>query len=190
MFNLSRLLAFLILLAVAALGTVVWQQLQQPQPEKILGMLPDEIDLALENLHYTQNEEGRKRWTLDADKAEYQRDSSQVTLSKVKLSFFQAGQFGNIELTADQGLLEQVTRQVDVWGDVVLTSDNGEQLFTERLHYDDQTRRLSTEEPIRFLSPQSELTGTGLQIDIDQGRLLVKDNVWVLLHPQGRENDN
>ncbi len=183
MLNLRRLLALLLLISVVALTTVIYRHLQQQNPEEILNMLPENVDLALENLHYTQNEEGQRRWTLDADKAEYQRDSSVAELEVVKLLFYAAGQFGDLTLQADQGQLTQETRRVDVWGNVVLTTGRGEQLFTERLHYDDKTRQLSTEEPIRFLSSQAELTGTGLQIDIDQGRMLVKKNVWMLLSP-------
>ncbi len=187
MFNLRRLLALLILISIVALATVVIRHLQQQSPEEILSMLPEDIDLALEDLHYTQNEGGQKRWTLDADKAEYQRDSSLATLENVKLLFYQTGEFGDINLRADQGQLEQETRQIDIWGNVILNTERDEQFFTERLHYDDQIRQLSTADPIRFLSPQMELTGTGLQIDIDQGRMLVKDNVWMMLYPANSE---
>ena len=146
-------------------------------------MLPEDIDLALEDLHYTQTEDGRRRWTLDADKAEYQRDNSLAKLEAVKLLLYDAGQFGDLTLQADQGQLAQETSQVDVWGNVILTTGRGDQLFTERLHYDDQVRQLSTEDPVRLLSSQIELTGIGLQIDIDQGRMLVKEDVWMLLSP-------
>jgi hypothetical protein len=46
---------------------------------------------------------------------------------------------------------------------------------------------LSTDEPIKFLSSQLEMTGIGLQIDIDLGRMLVKDNVWMKLYPEDSE---
>lgn len=189
MFSIRRLLALLILISVVTLTVVIYRHLQQQSPEAILSMLPDDIDLALEDLHYTQTEDGRRRWTLDADKAEYQRDNRLAKLEAVKLLFYDTGQFGDLTLQADQGQLAQETSQIDIWGNVIITTGRGDQLFTERLHYDDQARRLSTEEPIRFLSAQIELTGIGLQIDIDQGRMLVKDNVWMLLSPAGMEKE-
>ncbi|WP_321369917.1 LPS export ABC transporter periplasmic protein LptC [uncultured Desulfuromusa sp.] len=182
-----RLLALLIVVSIIALTAVIYRHLQQQGPKEILSMLPEDIDLALENLHYTQNEEGQRRWTLDADKAEYQRDSSLAKLDAVKLLFYSTEEFGDINLRADQGQLDQEKRQVDVWGNVILETKRGEQLFTERLHYDDQARQLNTEDSIRFLSPQMELTGVGLQIDIDLGRMLVKDNVWMKLYPVNSE---
>ena len=189
MFNLRRLLALLIIISVIALTTVIYRHLQQQSPEEILSMLPENIDLALDDLHYTQSEDGQRRWTLDADKAEYQRDSSLATLDAVKLLFYDTGEFGNLTLQADQGELAQETSQVDVWGNVILTAERGDQLFTERLHYDDKVRQLSTADSFRFLSSQLELTGIGLQIDIDQGRMMVKDKVWMLLYPAGTEKE-
>ena len=189
MFKFRHVLAVLILLSVIALGLVIWRHVQQQAPKELLSGLPEDIDLALADLHYTQNENGRRSWSLNAAKAEYQRDSSQVKLAVVDLVFYQAGQFGETELRANEGQLEQNSRQIDVWGDVELTTERGDQLFTDRLHYDDQLRRLSTDSPIRYLSSQLELTGIGLQLDIDRGRLLVKDRVRVELNPAaGKEN--
>ncbi|SEA25374.1 LPS export ABC transporter protein LptC [Desulfuromusa kysingii] len=187
MFNLRRLLALIIMVSVIALTAVIYRHLQQQSPREILEMLPDDIDLALEDLHYTQNEEGHRRWTLDANKAEYQRGNSLAKLDAVKLWFYSTEESGDISLRADQGQLAQDTGQVDVWGNVILETTRGEQLFTERLHYDDQARQLSTEEPIRFVSPQMELKGVGLQVDIGLSRMLVKDNVWMKLYPVNSE---
>ena len=189
MFKFRHVLAVVILLSVIALGIVIWRHVQQQSPKELLSGLPEDIDLALSDLHYTQNEGGRRSWSLNAAKAEYQRDSSQVKLDVVDLVFYQAGQFGETELRANEGQLEQSSRQIDVWGNVELTTERGDQLFTDRLHYDDQLRRLSTDSPIRYRSSQLELTGIGMQLDIDQGRLLVKERVRVELNPAaGKEN--
>jgi LPS export ABC transporter protein LptC len=190
MLNLKRLLLLAILFSVIVLSLVIWRHLEQQRPEEVIELLPDNIDLALKNLHYTQNEEGRRRWTLDADRAEYLRDSSQAKLASVSLLYYQAGSFGDVTLKANHGQFDQVSRQLDVWGNVLVATEREEKLYTEHLHYDDQQRRLSNKDPFRFVSPQLELTGTGLQIDIDQGRLLVKRDVWARLIPdQGKKND-
>ena len=185
--KLRRLLALLIVLAVVALGVTVWLEVRQQSPEELLSALPKQVDLSLDQLHYTQNEDGQRSWTLDADKAEYLREQSQAVLEKVRLQFYKTGDGGAIQLEAEHGLLHQDTRQVDVWGQVVVRTERGEQLFTERLHYDDQNRQLTTEEPIRMVAKQMELTGTGLQVDIDSGRVEVKSDVWMLLLPSSRE---
>ncbi len=188
MLKMRRLLALLILLAVVALVAAVWQNLSQQDPQELLDALPHQIDLSLDQLHYTQSEEGQRRWTLDADKAEYRREKNLAQLENVSLEFFQAGQLGDVKLSARHGTLQQESRQVEVWDQVVVSTAREEHLYTERLHYDDQARRLTTAEPIRFVSPQMEMTGTGLQVDLDTGRLQVKKNVWVLYLPGDGES--
>ncbi len=187
MLNLRRLLALLILLAVAVIGIMVWRFFLQQSPEELLNALPSQVDLSLEELHYTQNESGKRSWTLDADEARYERENGQALLEAVRLTLFDAGRFGDIQLKAQHGQLKQDERQVEVWGQVEVVTAKGEKLFTERLHYDDQQRQLGTDEPIRFLSPQMEMTGVGLQVDIDTGRMQVKENVWMLLIPAKKE---
>ncbi len=187
MFNLRRVLAVAIIISVVVLTTVIYQHLQHQNPEDILDLLPDNIDLALQDLHYTQSEDGKKSWTLDASKAEYLRDSSLVKLDTVKLKFYNAGDFGEVEVKADNGELLQDTNQIDIWGDVVITTALGEQMFTERLHYDDSVKKITTAEDVRFVTSQVDMSGKGMEVDIDAGRFLLKKQVHAILYPAGRE---
>ncbi len=145
MLKLKRLLGVLILISVIALAVVVWRFLDQPSPEELVELLPKDVDLALQNLHYTQNEDGRRRWTLDADKAEYLKDGNKAKLETVNLLYYKARSFGDVQLQAERGELDQNSRELDVWGNVILTTERREQFFTEHLHYNDEQRRLSTE---------------------------------------------
>lgn len=184
MFNLRRLLAVLILVAVLAVGIAIWRHLQQRSPLEILEALPEQIDLSLEQLHYTHNEEGKRSWTLDADKAEYRRDEGQALLDAVHLTLYDAGKFGEVTLIAKQGRLEQEKQQVEVWGKVEVVTARGEHLYTERLHYDGQQQLITSADPVRMVSPRMELTGTGLWVDVDRGLLRVEKDVWLMLLPK------
>jgi len=188
MLNVRRVLALIILLAVVLLSLVVWRHVQQKPAQEIFKTLPQEIDLALDNLNYTETQDGRKRWTLVADRAEYLRSSNLVRLNPVQLTFYEAGAFGDLSLTADHGELQEDTRQVDVWGDVVVVGEGGERLQTESLRYHDQQRRLSTTAPIHYTAPRIELTGVGLQVDLEKSTLLVEKDVRMLLLPETKEN--
>jgi len=184
MFKLRRLLAVLILIAVLALGIIIWRHLQQQSPLDVLEALPEQIDLSLEKLHYTQNEEGKRSWTLDADKAEYRREDGLARLDAVHLVLYQAGRFGEVTLTAEHGILQQEKQQVEVWGNVEVVTAKGDRLYTERLQYDGQQRELTTKEKVRVLNPRMELTGIGLWADLELGRLRLEKDIWMLLLPQ------
>ncbi len=87
MLNIRRILALIILLVVVLLSLVVWRYVQQKPVQETFKTLPPEIDLALDNLNYTETQDGRKRWTLVADRAEYLRSSNLVRLNPVQLTF-------------------------------------------------------------------------------------------------------
>ena len=189
MFNLKRVLAVAIVVSVVVLTTFVYRYLQQQKPEDLLDLLPANVDLALQNLHYTQSEDGKRSWSIDADRAEYQRENKLAKLDAVELQFYNAGEFGAVEIRADNGELFQETNQIDLWGDVVITTEHGEQLFIERLHYDDKQKQITSSVPVRILAAKGVLTGTGMEINIEQGQLLLKSRVRAMLYPAGRENE-
>lgn len=190
MFNLRRLLAVLILIVVLALGIVIWRHLQQQDPLEILDALPAQVDLSLEKLHYTQNEDGKRSWTLDADKAEYRREEGQAVLEAVHLILYEAGQFGEVKLTADHGLLEQEEQQIEIWGNVVVVTAKADRIYTERLRYDGQQKLLKSAEKVHLINPRMELTGTGLRADLQLGQMRLEKNVWMLLLSQERNTQN
>ena len=182
-----RVLALLMVLTVAVLAVMLWRYFQQQAPEELLEALPKQVDLSLDELHYTQNEGGKRSWTLAAKRAEYQRESGTALLDDVQMTLYDAGRFGEVRLQAEHGQLQQAERQVTVWGQVEVDTSEGQRLLTERLHYDDARRLLTTQEPIRFSAPRLELTGRGLEVNVETGQLQVKDDVWMLLLPAEKE---
>ena len=172
-----------ILVAVVLLSLAVWRHIQQLPVREILEALPQDIDLALDHLHYTETQDGKKRWTLSSDRAEYLRGSHLVRLTPVQLTFYEAGSFGDLTLTADHGELREDTRQVDVRGNVSVTATGGERLTTESLRYNEERRELTTTAAFHYQAPQIELTGVGLMISLEEDTLVVKENVRMLLQP-------
>lgn len=185
------ILGILTLLVTVILGIVLWQHIKNRPLLELLEALPQHIDLALDHLDYTQTENGIKRWTLKSERAEYLRDSQLVNLTGVDLLFFDAGSAGNVTLRADCGQLQEQTRQIDVRGDVVVTTASDDILETQSLHYDDQQRQLSTDQPFHYRSPQMTLEGIGLLLDLEKNTMFVEKDVTMRLFPKtGRTGEN
>jgi LPS export ABC transporter protein LptC len=183
MLRLRRILAVVIILMIVAVVGWIW--FNRPlSPEDLLNTLPEDVDLALEDLHYTHNVDGQAEWTLDAVEAEYQREPGVADLNQVELTLYQNVDFGTVQLTADQGRYNQKMNLVDVWGNVTLYSERGDQLYTETLRYDVEKELLSTADPFRYLTQGTELTGTGLRVDVASGRISVSSDVRTRYNPQ------
>lgn len=176
--NLRNLLALVILLSVAALAaTLVLNLPDQKDAEDLLDALPKQVDLALEKVHYTQTEGGRRRWTLDADSAAYQREAGLANLKNVQMVFFDAGRFSEVRMTAKEGTFDQQQERVEIWGNVEIVTDSGEHFYTDRLRYDQASQLVSSDDPVRLVSPRLELSGTGLLLDIQVGQMTVLRDV-------------
>lgn len=178
-----RVLALVIVLAVVSLTVVIWRHLANQSPEELIEALPENVDLALTDLHYTHNEEGRQRWVLDAENAAYQKQSSRLDLDNIDLRFFDAGQFGEVSLRAQEGSFDQAANEINLWDEVVLETSRGDKLTTERLRYEEATGLLSSNDPFRYSAPGLDLSGAGFRLDVERGYLLVEKNVQAILMP-------
>jgi LPS export ABC transporter protein LptC len=185
--SLRNLLALLILLSVAALMVVLFFNLPGKRAEDLLAVLPKQVDLALEKVHYTQTEGGRRRWTLDAESADYQRESGLASLQNVEMVLFEVGRFAEVKMTAGEGRFDQQQGWVDIWGNVEIVTDRDEHFYTERLRYDQNSRQVSSDEAICVVSPQLELSGTGLLLDLRAGQMSILQDVHAQFKPASQE---
>ena len=188
--NARNLVALLILLAAGALLLTLGGRFSLLTPEAIIDDIPvSQADLSLEDLHYTQTEDGDRRWTLDARKAAYRKESGLVDLQDVTLVFFQVGPFAQVELTARAGTFDQNSLTVDARGDVTIVADGETRFFTERLRFNQKTGLVSTDQKVRMESPQIRMSGERFELDVNAGRFVVEDNVRASIRDvDNREN--
>jgi LPS export ABC transporter protein LptC len=155
----------------------------------LIEKLPENVDLGLDKVHYSQNENGIESWVLDAERAAYQRKEEELALTGVELTFFNAGRFGNVKLNAAGGILHQKQKKIDLKGDVRIVTTTGERYQSETLHYDYASRLATTSDPIEMQSRQLKITGQGMALDLAKGTLRVHENVHALFYDRESEGE-
>ncbi len=179
----QTLLGVAILLVLVVLGGMLWSSRSTDDLlPQIIEKLPENVDLGLERVHYSQNENGKRSWVLDADRAEYQRKDEELALTGVELTFFNAGEFGELKLNADHGVLRQKQKLIDLQGNVRIVTATGDRFWCEILRYDFSRRLVSTDSWVRLQGRQLELTGTGMLLDLAQGKMQVLNDVHALIN--------
>ena len=177
----TRHLLPLVLVTVASLLSVfVLRSYHDWQAPTNLRPLPENIDLALEDLVYTKNRDGRRLWVVEARRAEHTLAGAVTRIDGLRMVFFDPKQ-GEIVLTADQGEFLPREDRVRVRANVVLTDGQGTTVRTTTLEYVDADRSLRTDDPVTILSHGLTVTGTGLRIDTEQRRITVHGRVRALL---------
>ena len=82
-------------------------------------------------------------------------------------------------ITSNYAFVSETENRIDAFGDVVVASDNGQQLWTDSLLWDNKADKIFTDATVTFISGNFDtLYGTGFESNID-----LTD--WKITKPRG-----
>ncbi|GFO65552.1 LPS export ABC transporter periplasmic protein LptC [Geomonas paludis] len=167
MHNFNNFKRFLGILAVVAsllvIATIVFRMQQEVAPKLSVRKLPLQVDVSLQNFHYTETKQGIKRWELSAERADYNKQADISYLSRVRMVVHGAGGLGELVITADRGEYRNGTRDIALVGNVQGKSSKGYGFSAPRVNYVAARSMLQTSERVRLTDIGSELEGTGME---------------------------
>lgn len=135
---------------------------------------------AIENFTLTRTSQGEKEWELEADRAEIYKKEEKTIVQVLKIKFYDQGKITSI-LTAREGVLDSQSGDMEVRGDVVVTSEEeGTTLKTESLRWDANRKKIVTDDLVRQERANTITTGQGLESDPDLEKVIIKKNVKVI----------
>jgi LPS export ABC transporter protein LptC len=152
------------------------QEVKRSQPVGLDEANSNEARVTLTGFDYSDVKEGRTRWTLRAAEARYFDDTQKTVLSQVNATFFlKDGR--QVELQSDEGVLHNETKNMEVSGNVRLSSTDGYRLETDRLDYDHHTDMLHTAAPVLLEGRGLTLKGLGMEFEIGNRSLSILKNI-------------
>ncbi len=128
---------------------------------------------------------GTEKFSLSSPRIEFFEGSSVLTIVEPRFLTQQA--LGKpLNLQATQGQLNSDLGVLDLDGNVRADiNSNGDLavLTTERLTYLIDSNIAKTDSSFKLLSPQSDISGSGLHIDLNKETFIIKSNVRVIHEP-------
>jgi len=122
-------------------------------------------DLKVGNLFLTEEKEGTVQWELEAKLAESFRKDNKTVLEDLQVTMY--GQGGRVvTLRGDRARIDERTRNMEVEGDVVVTSSDGLRLRTDFLQYDHSRREITTESAVTINGKGVRISGKGLRMEL------------------------
>lgn len=88
-----------------------------------------------------ESDAGVRRWIIDYAQMTKFAGRREHDLVRVKMDFFDKGEYYST-LVSDSGIVDPDTRDVFVWGNVVITTDDGRRLMTSELTYNNEDGRI------------------------------------------------
>lgn len=167
-----------LMVAGVGFGLIGYHRLGE-EPKKLLSVLPKNRDVSLNHIHHVATRDGVKEWTLDAESAQYQKADNKTVFRDILATFFlKHGK--SIHLNGRDGVLLTDTKNMEVWGDVVVQS--GEyKLNTDKLRYEHKTQTISTETPIVIKGDRIEITGHRMMFNLQTEQMVVWGGVKAVI---------
>jgi len=177
-----NLLLILIVVLLSGVSLSIWRNFKFAPPEKLVEALPQHVDVALNNIDYTETRGDKRFWRLQADSVAHQAQRHEARLENVRMVFFDQGEFGDVYLTARSGKWFSESGNIELVGDVVIKNDQGQALYCPQLFYDNQAELIASETAVRLVAKDMETRGKGLQISLAQRRMVILDQVQTRLN--------
>lgn len=166
--NSRNVLGFFIAALSFVLLVTVLVNFRESSPEELIEALPKNVDIVLKGIDYTETRDGVRRWHLLADSADYNVKEGRTLIRDVFMTFFDEQGEQIATLKSQTGELHSEHKEVTARGEVVVESVRGYVFYSDYLDFSEAARLITTDAPIRMLSDEMELTGTGLRFDVDK----------------------
>ena len=129
-------------------------------------MLTDGADARLEKIRFVEDKEGRKTWELEAKSIQQYQDQNMMLLEEIKVTYF-TKEGRSYTISGLKGKIHQDSKNVELVGDVVLTSSDGYRMKTHSISYRHSEKIVTTSDPVEIEGDQIRLVGKGMWVDME-----------------------
>lgn len=163
-----------ILISIVLIGGIVlvslWTNLRERKASEAVKKPPavstEGADMRLEKVRFVEDKHGQKTWELEAKSARQYQNQNMMVLEDVKVIFYGKGG-RTVSLTGKEGKVYQDSKNMELVGNVELTSDDGYRLKTHSVSYRHSDKIASTSDPVEIEGEQIQLTGKGMLVNIE-----------------------
>jgi LPS export ABC transporter protein LptC len=163
------ILILILLIGGVVLGSL-WMNFQgkrgSEEGESLAKIPQVDADMQLEKIRLVEDKHGKKTWELDAKTIQQYQDQNVILLEDVKVTFYTMDGRSFI-LSGNRGKIHQDSKNMELVGDVLLTSSDGYRLKTHSVSYLHADRKVTTSDPVEIESKEIQVVGTGMQVDME-----------------------
>lgn len=166
-----------ILAAVLSLSVFLAIRMIGKSPEKaLLKILSDKVDLEVRNVRFSEVGDSGMNWEIIADTARYQKKENLAIFERMKVRLVMSGGETYV-MTGDRGLFHTASRDMEIEGNVVIVSENGNRLLTDRLRYRNAEKRIESDRPVVMENRTVRISGVGMIFSLEQKKVSLLSQV-------------
>ena len=150
------------------------------QFEESLGDIHDQLSVDVE---ITLTEQGNIKAIIKSKLLERNNENLELRLTdEVNVDLYDDSYQHTSLITSNYAFVSEKENKINAFGDVVVAADNGQQLWTDSLLWDNKADKIFTDASLTFISGNFDtLYGTGFESNIDLTN-------WKITKPRGSIN--
>ena len=151
------------------------------EAEATLNDVHDQLSVDVE---ITLTEKGNIKALIKSKLLERNDNSLELKLTdNVNVDLFDDNYQHSSLITSNYAFVSETENKINAFGDVIVAADNGQQLWTDSLLWDNKADKIFTNASLTFISGNLDtLYGTGFESNIDLTN-------WKITKPRGSIND-
>lgn len=158
-----------ILFIILYVGFSIWQRSTKKEiitEKRSISTQIGKESMRLEKIHLIEEKHGQKTWELEAHQINYYQDQNLFILKDVKVNFYlRNGK--TFTLSGKEGKFFQDTKNMELMGDVILSSNEGYRLKTASVFYDHSKKMVSGKDLVEVEDDKIQMKGEGMIIDME-----------------------
>ena len=148
------------------------------------GNLPDQ---EVQDFSLSETNSGALEWKLYAQYAAMYDVRNVITARGLRVDFFDEKAQQTSELTAREGEINQLTRDMTARGNVVLQSSDGTRMSTQVMHFLNREQKIVSDELVRVERAGDVLTGVGFESDPELKHFKFRSKVQATVRSKSEE---
>ena len=169
----------LFLVAGAVVLFYLWEKGKE-EGRKALQVLPDHVDMQVRDALYTDVSADGSKWEIKAKTATYVRTEKTAIFEDVSVRMITAGG-RTFVMTGKRGRLWTESKNMEIVGEVVIVSDQGDRITMEDLKYSERDKTLHTDSEVLLENAGTTLKGRGMKISLPHQRIELLSKVSAVI---------
>jgi len=154
-------IVILIATIVTAAAGILFFERSKSSKNQLLNIISDKVDLQIKNVHYTDVGASGMKWEINADSAKYVKNENLVFFNRIRVKLVMSDG-RTLVMTGDKGKSNTETKDMEVSGNVGITSDKGDRFTTDILRYSGAEQRIYTDSAVKMENSRMQVKGVGM----------------------------
>ena len=169
---------FIVIGGLAAFFAIAYffpSQQSNPLRQAAIEPIDNEATISFTGVRHNAYQKGVKEWFLEADRVDYINDNKRAIFNLLKITFFQK-KGAPVTVTADRGIWQANSNDLEVAGHVVITNEPYE-MVTDRLTYLHRARKFVSDTPVSMTGISLDLSAQTMVYDLNNDQIYLFNDV-------------